>query len=353
MVKIGFYDPYLDSLGGGERYILTLAQDLSQNNLVDIFWGNQDIKDGVKKILGLNIDKTRLVENIFTRKKNLLEKLSITSKYDLIFFLSDGSIPSTLAKKNILHFQIPFNHLKTNTIINKIKLFRFNKIICNSLFTKKFIDITYGVDSLVIYPPVNTINYPELSKKNLILNVGRFTSYHECKKQQVMIDIFKTMVDQGLKKWDFYLAGGLLDADKPYFQKLKEQINGYPIKLFPNIPLTDLRSLYSQARIYWHANGFGEDEQVNPELFEHFGISAVEAMAAGAVPFLYDGGGHKEIINKECGFLWRNKEELIVQTNSVLYDDSILLKYSIEARKRAQDFSCETFLRRMNETIFN
>ena len=103
-MKIGIFDPYLDSLGGGERYVLTLAEHLSENHLVRIFWDEEKIKERIKERLAINLDKAEFYRNVFSKRLNLWQKLRMTSQYDLLFILSDGSIPTTLAKKNILHF---------------------------------------------------------------------------------------------------------------------------------------------------------------------------------------------------------------------------------------------------------
>lgn len=350
-MKVGIFDPYLDSLGGGERYALTLAEHLiSKNYQVDIFWDDKNLRSEIKNRLSLNMDKARFVNNIFTRK-NLLEKLIITSKYDLIFFLSDGSIPTTLAKKNILHFQVPFNRIRGKTFLNTLKLSRFNRVVCNSYFTKKFIDKTYGVKSLVLYPPVDTTNFEPGEKRNLILTVGRFSNFPDDKKQEVMIEVFKKMVEKGLTGWEMYLIGGLLESDREFFQKLESQICGYPIRLWPNISFDRLKKYYSQAKIYWHAKGFSEDEGKNPQALEHFGISCVEAMAAGAVPLVFDGGGLREIIKDGSGLLWQTQENLQNFTLDLIKNEKKLLGLGREAQKRAKDFSKETFLRRFDETI--
>ena len=35
-MKLGFFSPYLDTFGGGERYMLTIAETLAKSNQVDI-----------------------------------------------------------------------------------------------------------------------------------------------------------------------------------------------------------------------------------------------------------------------------------------------------------------------------
>lgn len=350
-MRVGIFDPYLDSLGGGERYTLTLAEHLSKNHQVEIFWDDEVRKGHIRRRLFLNLDKTRFVNNIFVREKNLLEKLIKTSQYDLIFYLSDGSIPTSFAKKNILHFQTPFTRINGKTFLNKIKLTRFHRVVCNSFFTKKFIDKTYGVESTVIYPPVDVASFIPQRKNNLILTVGRFTGFFESKKQEIMIKIFKKMVDEGLSGWKFILIGGLLESDRKFFRKLESETFGYPIRLLPNLPFVELKKYYGQAKIYWHANGFGENENKNPELFEHFGISCVEAMAAGDVPIVYNGGGLKEIVAKESGLLWLKGEELQNLTLGLITNENDFFRLSKEAQKRAQDFSKEVFLRRFDEVL--
>lgn len=359
-LRIGIFDPYLDSLGGGERYVLTVAEHLSENHQVEILWTGQNLKNKIKNRLEINLDKARFVDNIFTREKNILIKLLKTRQYDLIFYLSDGSLPITLAKKNILHFQTPLVNPKGKTLLNKLKLSRFNRIICNSNFTKNFIDKIFGVKSIVIYPPVDIANFlPQnkqsfSAKKNLILTVGRFTAFQESKKQKMMIEVFKKMIDQGLTGWEFILIGGLLDNDLEYFRKLENLSVDYPIRLLSNLPFVDLKKYYGQAKIYWHAAGFGENEEREPMAMEHFGISTVEAMASGCVPIVYAGGGQREIVNHaRNGFLWQKEKELIDYTLTLVKNSDLRTVIMSESIKRSKNFSKEVFLRRIDEIFFD
>src|SRR5690242_13999863 len=105
-MKIGFYSPYIDSFGGGERYVFTLASHWSKTHDVDIFWDNPaDIQTAGARF-GLDLSSIHVVLNLF-RQGNLFQKLIKTRQYDCIFFLSDGSVPTSVAKRNILHFQVP------------------------------------------------------------------------------------------------------------------------------------------------------------------------------------------------------------------------------------------------------
>ena len=84
-MKFGFYSPYLDTFGGGERYMLTLASHLSREHVVDIFWDDPQIKAPLSRFLKIDLSQTRFVNNIF--KKNLFKKSFATFGYNCIFIL--------------------------------------------------------------------------------------------------------------------------------------------------------------------------------------------------------------------------------------------------------------------------
>lgn len=350
-MKIGIFNPYLDSLGGGERYMLTIAEHVSKTHPVDIFWDDEEIKKKALERLAIDLKRVNFVENIFYSKKNLLKKMFLTRKYDLIIFLSDGSIPSTLAQRNVLHFQCPFINIKGKSLTNRLKLSRFQAIICNSKFTKKYIDKEYGVTSKIIYPPVEVEKLSPGKKKNLIISVGRFSKYFINKKQKEMVKIFKKMSPK-LQGWKFYLVGGLLDQDREYFDEVRSLVDSASIRLLPNEPFENLKKYYCQAKIYWHTAGFGEDENTNPAAMEHFGITTVEAMAAGCVPIVFDGGGQKEIVDHgKDGFLWKNERELIEYTLKVANNERLREKTGKEAIRKSRNFSKEKFCQRIDKLV--
>ena len=141
--------------------------------------------------------------------------------------------------------------------------------------------------------------------------------------------------------------------NEKYLRLLKKNSRGYGIKLMENLPFEDLKSLYSKASIYWHATGFGEDENKNPEKMEHFGISTVEASASGAVPVVIGYGGQKEIIeDSKNGFLWVTKAQLFEQTALLIENPKLMQKISKAAVINSKRFSTEKFIKSYEETIF-
>ena len=84
-----------------------------------------------------------------------------------------------------------------------------------------------------------------------------------------------------------------------------------------------LKKYFELAKVFWHAAGYGESEQ-RPEMFEHFGIVTVEAMAAGCVPVVINKGGQSEIVRHGVsGFLWDTFDELKEYTLLLARDDGL------------------------------
>lgn len=343
-MRIALYDPYLDTLGGGERYICTLAEYLSQNHEVDIFWDDKTIKEKLQKTLNLDLNRVNISTNIFNHKFSAIKRALILSKYDRLFYLSDGSFHIVTAKKNYLHFQFPISWDNTHNLKNKIKIKLFSKIICNSFYTKKFIDHNYGVNSVVIYPPVDIDKFQPLIKEKIILSVGRFTTSLHHKRQDVLLTVFKKLVDQGFKDWKLILAGGLAFDGTELINQLKKEAIGYTVELKVNINFKELIKLYGISSIYWHGAGFGVDTDKNPQNTEHFGISIVEAMSAGSVPFVVDNGGQTEIVeNGFNGFTYLSIEELVTKTLNLICNPAQQQSLKEKAIAKSKRFSKERF----------
>ena len=119
-LKIGLYSPYLDTLGGGEKYLFDIASCLSSEYDVYIFWDDNSILSKAEKRFDLKLEKITLTPNIFS-KKNAQKTLLVSRKFDVMFYLSDGSMPFLLSKKNYVIFQFPVNWVRINPLL-RLKL---------------------------------------------------------------------------------------------------------------------------------------------------------------------------------------------------------------------------------------
>jgi glycosyltransferase involved in cell wall biosynthesis len=356
-VRIGIFDPYLDSLSGGEKYMLSIASCLSKEHEVYIFWDQEkeaEIKREAKRKLDINLSSVKFYRNLFNESVSLTARFFETKDFDVIIYLSDGSIP-LLWSKTFVHFQFPIEWVDGKSLKTKFKLSFVKKIFCNSHFTKSFIDRKLGVKSEVLYPPVDLHVIKNIKKENIILHVGRFdVDVHESnyKKQDIMIDVFKKMIDEGLKNWELRLILGIKEKDKKKLRKLQEMSLGYPIKLIVNVSNEELWENYSKAKIYWHATGFGEDLEKYPEKAEHFGITTVEAMGAGCVPIVFNAGGQREIVEDgKNGYLFNNLEDFSFKTLALINNQNLLQQMSRSSIERSKMFVGKRFCNELKEII--
>jgi len=341
-MKAAVFSPYWDTLGGGEKYaVATVLALLEKGYDVEIWWENPSIVQAVEARYGLDIGKASLNSQGFKtiRHGSLLEKWQFTQKFDLIFWISDGSIPFLFGRKNLLHFQVPFHDTSSRNLITKIKMRKIYQVIVNSLFTKQVIDKEYGISSKVVYPPAT--QFKRMKKENLILSVGRFDNLMQSKRQDVLIDAFLQLPEAN--DWKLILAGGLLHGQSSY-KDLEAKFSDKRITLLSNPTFDEISHLYGKAAIYWHAAGFGINTKLEPEKAEHFGIATVEAMSAGAVPVVYEAGGQKEIVSdSQDGYFWRTVNDLVEKTHHLMTHDKVLNLMSEKAHLKAQKYTLEEF----------
>ncbi len=350
-MKALIYDPYLDTMGGGERYVLTFASALKSSGYIVTFaWPD-------RRTFSSGLDRFNL-ESDFTcdasayddfARGSLISKWNLTKHYDLVFFISDGSFPFLFGKKNLVHFQVPFTKIGGIFLINQIKSLFIHKLVFNSNFTAGVIkrQLPY-ISSTVLYPPIDTENFKPGKKEDVILSVARFDSPSHAKRQDVLIEAFRAYRQKG-GKFKLVLAGGVMgEGGESYIETLKKQADGLPISFVVNSDFGQLKKLYAKAKIFWHAAGFEIDEKTNPEKVEHFGITTVEAMAAGAVPVVINKGGQREIITPDTGYLCDTVEGIVDSTLSLANSPEKLKRFSKNAVVRSQHFNTERFIQEIN-----
>lgn len=343
-LTIGIYSPYFKILGGGERYLFSIAEFLSKRENVFLY-ASPGLQAQAEKMFHINLGNVSFLPPTQFR---------LTS-YDVFFCMTDGSIFFPKGKKNFLIIQSPL-HCPRNSILTKLKLRNWH-ILCYSEFMQSIIKLRLGKTSSILFPPIDTKAFQakENQKENIILTVGRFFSHLHNKKQSILVEQFKKYYKQYFFDWKFVIAGGLTDRDgKNILEELKKGSKGFPIQIIVNPSFAELVVLYKKAKIYWHAAGFGEDIAQFPEKTEHFGITTLEAMAAGNVPIVFAGGGQKDIVlNDKNGFLWERPETLIEKTKEVIDDNALRIRIAAKAKARTADFSLQHFYEKLETLIEN
>jgi glycosyltransferase involved in cell wall biosynthesis len=223
-----------------------------------------------------------------------------------------------------------------------------------SRFVSHWVTQSWGLDGRILYPPVDVGDFQPGKKRRMILSVGRFFPHSHEKKFPEMVQAFAELARQELQSWELHLAGGVAEdpLSQDYYRKVQSLAEGLPVVLHPNVDFEELRQLYSQATLYWHATGYGENEARHPEKLEHFGITPVEAMAAGCVPIVYGKGGPAEIVEHDkSGFHWETLDELKGFTRAAITDPSLVVRLQAGAIQRASHFSEEEFAVRLLQLV--
>lgn len=362
-MRIGIYHPDLDLFGGGEAVAVAIAEALGDTHDVEILCARYVSKDELSKFFDVNLGKVKVVQlsdwmlhislprtlrpSITTRRSYLA-----LEEYDLVIdTCTNGLFDRKLKPKTVCYIHYPnffakkrgFKKIINPFMISKDRAFCYDKIFCNSGFTKSMLSAMTDKDVEILYPPVRTDKIRPKKKQKRIVSIGRFTPD---KKHEVMIDAFcelqKSHPDYSLhligsfrKDSEFYSA--------EYLQKLRKMARGAAVDFHLNLPHPQCLRFLEESEIYWHARGYGESD---PAEYENFGITTVEAMAAGCIPIVINLGAQPEIVQDgKTGYCWNNPDELISFTKMALKQDQ---KGIVErARRRTRTFDVANFYDRL------
>ncbi|MFZ1549331.1 MAG: glycosyltransferase family 4 protein [Microgenomates group bacterium] len=354
LTKVGLYDPYLDVLGGGEKYLLQMLSTCEEMGYQPTIFWNKNLQKEISQRLNINFRSLTFEKNIFIDPSiHSFQRFLKLKEFDVFLYISDGSYFFSGARRNIVHAMVPLKNLYLSSSLNRIKHLNWS-FVANSYFTQSHLK-NWGVNSTVLYPYLdkNFLEAPIKKKEQIILSVGRFFGHLHSKNHERMIDVF--LKNKKLSNgYTLVLAGGLKDEDREYFESLKEKIGDVKnIILKPNVSYDELLGLYLKARYYWHFAGFGINDVSHPELVEHFGITPIEAMAMRVIPFCFNAGGPKELIADGVnGFLFNDEAELIGKMSSVMNDEKKQNEIAENAHNYAlKNFSLEVYKQNLKKLI--
>lgn len=229
----------------------------------------------------------------------------------------------------------------------------YDVVVANSAFTQRWIERWWHRPSVVLEPPVR-LRRPG-PKDRAVVSVGRFFApgRGHAKKQLEMVRAFGALVDAGAADgWELHLAGGCNSADRPYLDEVLAAAAGLPVVVHVDATGAELDELYARASIYWHATGLGEDLDADPVRAEHFGITTVEAMSAGAVPVVMASGGQVDIVRDGIdGLVFHDEAGLVAHTAALMADAERRARLSASAVTRAQHYGVEAFSARLTSLV--
>ena len=378
-MKIAVYESRLANLGGGGRHALMAALALAESHEVE-FWHDRPVDPAVlQERWNVSIESLTMREMphddafvsamtagldgfINAAQGRFIQPRARHSAF-LSFFptgvdlsLSGRTrwIAGTLIRAAGLGGLLPARlqqRLATLPTWSEIQaLAAYDAIFANSEYTRRWVRHYWHRDSLVLHPPIEML--PPLPKENIILHVGRFFVGGHNKKHDVLVEGFRALLARlpAGERWELFLAGSITPGanHQAYADRIRDLASGLPVRIHLALDHAALATLFGRARIYWHATGYGADLRRSPDQAEHFGMSIVEAMSAGAVPVVFAEGGPAEIITPgQDGLVWRTPESLVEETLELIQRPDRLATMASAAITRSRDFERRAFMRQM------
>jgi O-antigen biosynthesis protein len=324
--RIGLYLYFKPASGGGERYLLSAAEALRSLGDVEVLCPRPFDLGALARSFALDLGGARMVPHPWKRFHGARDWLA-RGRYDLFLALDNHLAPLqlSLGRRGLFHLQAPPYPPPFDTPVrSKLKLRTYDRVVVNSRFTADWAERhgTAGLPIDVVYPPIDVERFRAGEKKRRIVSVGRFFVGRHEKKHRVILEAFRRLHATVPGDWALHFAGALREQnpeDVAYLEELRAESRDLPVSFHVNAPFTEIRDLYASASLYWHAAGFGVDAEANPQHLEHFGMAIAEAMAAGAIPFVFPAGGPLEIVEEgRTGFFWRTPQELAERARHVI-----------------------------------
>jgi alpha-1,2-mannosyltransferase len=226
-----------------------------------------------------------------------------------------------------------------SNILIKKAFSKSDMILVNSQFTKDAVKEIFPTSNpFVLYPPVNidlfNSSYQSKFRCPKVLVISRFSPE---KQIENAIKIAKLLLKEDIS---FKIIGSLIPSNKSYFNFLKKMVVDLGLEknitMVPNATFDEILKSLSESMIYLHTMRG-----------EHFGISIIQAMAAGLVPIVPSYGGCSEIVPLNYQY-----KDIRDAANYIL---KAIDNYNPEIRENihniAKNFSSSEFRKKMQDYI--
>ena len=240
-----------------------------------------------------------------------------------------------LADRDI--FQVANSNLFWRSLLEYYLLMLRNSfVVTNSKFSRQAImnTMTSGTHRMasaptIIAPPVcvdelSQVAYSPSPRKDWVLVVSRI---HPSKKLERAIDLAHILKERRIGK-KMIIVGNLSKDDScgsNYYEQLLEMAEHYGVSDYvaikPNVELGKLWSLMQKSKVYFH-----------PMPEEPFGISVVEAMAAGLVPVVPNVGGPTEFVPQKYQYsMPKEAADIVLSALHVSNNERLLISDSVKS----------------------
>lgn len=371
-MRIAVYNPAWTTYGGGEKYLGALAEDAASlpGARVTLVAGTPQADPEVLRTrFGLRLEGIPVVHAGEGGVRRAL------AGADVAVILSNFRSFGLPAPQTVYALQIPYprftpsreagvllrgglreaaKDLSRRMLLRDAR--RAARTLTNSQFVADTLLRNHGVHSTVVLPPIDDFLLEGTPRENIILSVGRlFRGAYNDKRYDVLLRAFRRLHDAHRGGgWSYCIAGACGDdrGSQSLLADLRGMAAGLPVHFLVNAPFAEVRAAYNRASLFWHAAGFGVDEDREPERTEHFGMSTVEAMSARCVPVVIRRGGQKEIVTDAVhGRLWETEDELVDRSLELMNDPERRRVMGDAARVAYARFTRERFRRSIQDVF--
>lgn len=183
-------------------------------------------------------------------------------------------------------------------------------LLTNSEWTAGVIDAIYGVHPEVLYPPIDTDAFangqPWEKRESGFISIGRLTP---AKNVLNNVEIVRRLRDRGYDV-HLHLVGPTATDHEDYRRTLQERSDAYDfVHLEGRIPRQAMVELICSHRYGLHG-----------KKYEHFGIAVAELVAGGALPFVPDNSGQREVVGEQTALLYDGIDDAVDKITRVLDD---------------------------------
>jgi glycosyltransferase involved in cell wall biosynthesis len=204
-----------------------------------------------------------------------------------------------------------------------------NLTIANSGWMQKLLYRVLGVDSLVIYPPVQDVAHsiPWAQREEGFVTVGNLVPFKQIERS---IRILQAVRGQGFDV-HLHIVGYIID--QVYAHKILETCRKNANWCFYEGPL------YGRDKmLFLESHKYG----IHGAQVEGFGIAVAEMVKAGCVVWVAEGGGQTEILESEA-LTFGNEEDAVKKIKIILNDEAQLDGLRHHLHQRAQAFALDNF----------
>lgn len=333
--------------GGAEAVCAWILEALKEEYTLTLFTLNLNDLSELNRLYGTNISEgeiqvIRLIPRPltsfgrfflntigpahFTRKKLVVNRFKrIQEEFDLAISTYNEAELGGRAIQYI-HW---INASKKKGFAFSEKALKYNLTLTNSENTARHIKKHFGVQPLVVYPPVVS-DFPFIpwdKKGEGFVCIGRLNSE---KSPHIAINILRKVRASGHDVHLHIIGSGGDSKYLRYLEVLRKQNNSW-VFIEKNINHEKFVSLVARHKygIHWKK--------------EPFGIVVAEMMKAGCIPFVRNAGGQLEIIGKENALMFGNIDEAVDRVVSVLSSKEEQLRIRDSLSRRVDMFSVERF----------